>query len=233
MHFRFCCHLLRTFEKIDLAINGSAFFSTKSCKRKNGSILTLLPCIVIVESRQTKSKNTQARQLNAFPAHKIGKPDNSNQYQEACSLTKSSSSSSQEKDLTRTPLASFAGVVSKPSKNLLTTCTSGKDNQNQSVAHEKTQGSNRTKKYLSCRDSANVHPHKSFSEIYGEDDPDCADGQEVTVTTVIPKASFFDKHADNQEDNKDVSIIFNRNMGREFFIFLLIFNFCIRVCCVL
>jgi len=72
-------------------------------------------------------------------------------------------------------------------------------------------------------------------ETYGEDYFDCAECQEVTLTAGIPKVLHDNEAVDNQEDIKDVWIFFNRNVGREFFIFCsqLIFVFVSVVFCTL
>ena len=131
---------------------------------------------------------------------------------------------------------SLLGSVSKSNKNLtLSTGISRRGNQKQSATdHEDTQVCSQTVKYLeNCRDNANVQPRLSLPETYGEDCLECAECQEVTLTAGILKVLHDNEAVDNQEDIKDVWIFFNRNIGREFFIFLLTINFCNRFRCIL
>ena len=136
------------------------------------------------------------------------------------------------------PPPSFSGRVSKSIKNLpLSTGISRRGNQKQSsTGHEDTQVCSQTGKYFeNCRDNANVQPNLSFPETYGEDYLDCAECQDVTLTAGIPKVLHDNETVDNQEDIQDVWIYFNRNVGREFFIFCsqLIFVFVSVVFCTL
>ena len=137
------------------------------------------------------------------------------------------------------PPPSLSGSVSKSNKNLpLSTGISRRGNpkQSSSTRHEDTQVCSQTGKYFeNCRDNANVQTHLSLPEAYGEDCLDCAECQEVTLTAGIPKVLHDNEAVDNQEDIKDVWIFFNRNVGREFFIFCsqLVFVFVSIVFCTL
>ena len=136
------------------------------------------------------------------------------------------------------PPPSLSGSVSKSNKNHpLSTGISRRGNQKQSsTGHEDTQVCSQTGKYFeNCRDNANVQPHLSLPETYGEGYLGCSECQEVTLTAGIPKVLHDNEAVDNQEDIKDVWIFFNRNVGREFFIFSsqLIFVFVSIVFCTL
>ena len=133
---------------------------------------------------------------------------------------------------------SLSGSVGKSNKNLsLSTGVSRRGNQKQSFTwHEDTQVcSQNGKNFENCRNNANVQPHLSLPETYGEDYLDCAECQEVTLTAGIPKVLHDNEAVDKQEDIKDVWIFFNRNVGREFFIFCsqIIFVFVSVVFCTL
>ena len=136
------------------------------------------------------------------------------------------------------PPPSLSGSVSKSNKNLpLSTGISRRGNPKQSsTGHEDTQVCSQTGKYFeNCGDNANVQPHLSLTETYGEDYLDCAECQEVTLTAGIPKVFYDNEAVDNQEDIKDVWIFFNQNVGGEFFIFCsqLVFVFVSVVFCTL
>ena len=136
------------------------------------------------------------------------------------------------------PSPSLSGSVSKSNKIFpLSTGISRRANHKQSsTGHEDTQVCSQTGKYFeNYRDNANVQPHLSMPETYGEDYLDCAECQEVTLTAGTPKVLHDNEAVDNQEDIKDVWIFFNRNVGREFFIFCsqLIFVFVSVVFCTL
>ena len=136
------------------------------------------------------------------------------------------------------PPPSLSGSVSKSNRNLsLSTGISRRGNQKQSsTGHEDTQVCSQTGKYFeNCRDNANVQPHLSLPETQKEGYLGCAECQEVTLTAGILKLLHAKEAVDNQEDINDVWISFNRNVGREFFIFCaqIIFVFVSVVFCTL
>ena len=99
-----------------------------------------------------------------------------------------------------TPPPGLPWRVSKSNKNLpQSTGISRSGNQKQSsTGLEDTQVCSQTgKNFENCQDNANVQPHLSLPETFGEDYLDCAERQQVTLTAGILKVLHDNEGVDN------------------------------------